>query len=81
MMARRFGWRNPTRRWRVLLVAGVLAVPGGLSGAMVSLFLGWPVACTVVGTLLGATLGGLMEATDPDGVTSADEDNEPRQRE
>jgi hypothetical protein len=54
-------WKNPPRPLRVVLVGLVLALPGALCGAMISLLVGEFTACSVAGTLVGATAGGVLE--------------------
>jgi hypothetical protein len=66
-MSQRFDFRNPPFTCRVLLVAGALAMPGALAGAMVSLFVplpGGPLTGFAAGALAGAVLGTAMEAKD-----------------
>lgn len=53
--------RNPPAHARMTIVACVLAVPGMLGGAMAALFLGAFPVCIVVGGLLGALSGVLLE--------------------
>jgi hypothetical protein len=69
-------FRNPPFRWRVFLVAAVLAVPGALAGGMVSLFLGEFLVCSLAGALLSAIGGAVMEAGPPS--TAPDPLDEPR---
>ena len=59
-------FHHPPRRWRVALVAGVLAVPGAIAGAMVGLFVGAFVLCSVAGGVAGAAWGALLESGPPD---------------
>lgn len=59
--------RNPPYEWRVALVAGVLALPGALAGAMLALFVPCPGGAgggMFLGMLAGAFLGAWMEAKD-----------------
>jgi hypothetical protein len=53
-------WRNPSRKWRVLAVAVVLAIPGALVGELASLLVALPGG--VVGCLAGALIGAVLEA-------------------
>lgn len=55
-------FHNPSQRFRVAVVAGVLAVPGALGGALASLLLGHFILCAVAGGLIGAILGAAVEA-------------------
>ena len=56
-------FRRPSHRWRVALVAGVLAAPGAVGGIVVSVFTAWNVwLCGAVGALLGAMLGARIES-------------------
>ncbi|MGE3808895.1 MAG: hypothetical protein AB7K24_29885 [Gemmataceae bacterium] len=53
--------RNPPAYARMAIVACVLSVPGLLGGSMAALFLGAFPICIVVGGLLGALSGVLLE--------------------
>jgi hypothetical protein len=46
----------------MLLVGGVLAMPGFLAGGLAALLLGSFFVCAMVGMILGACLGAAMEA-------------------
>ena len=54
-------FRNPSQTWRMGLVAGALAMPGFVGGAMLSLLVGRFALCAIVGTALGALLGAAIE--------------------
>jgi hypothetical protein len=53
---------NPSLKWQVVLVTGVLAVPGCLAGAIVGVCLGGFITCCILGGVIGAMFGGFMEA-------------------
>lgn len=62
---------NPARTSRILIVAGVFAVPGALGGALVAAFVGGFSICVVTGILLGAVIGSTVEAlpvSSPSGI-------------
>jgi hypothetical protein len=56
---------DPWFAWHVALVAGVLAVPGVLLGAITGLFLGAPGSGACIGGLIGAMVGAALEAWRP----------------
>jgi len=56
-----FNFRNPSRPWRIFFVACFFAAPGCLAGALLSLGLGRPVFLLLLGTMLGALSGALIE--------------------
>ncbi len=53
---------NPSRTSRILIVAGVSAVPGALGGALVAVSVGSFSVCVVTGILMGAVIGAVVEA-------------------
>ncbi len=61
-MRPRFKFRNPSFRYRVLIVAAFFALPGALAGALVSLFFGRFAICMIVGAGIGAFTGAWLEA-------------------
>lgn len=61
-MCCRFDLRNPPLAWRAVLVALFLALPGALTGGLVSLLLGRFALCSIVGGLAGLLAGATMEA-------------------
>jgi hypothetical protein len=80
-MSRWSNFRNPPLGWRIVIVAGLLAAPGVIAGAMVGLLVGAFGTCTVIGGLLGASVGALMEAwpftgtrSQHDATTEGDDD-------
>lgn len=62
LMNRFSRFKNPSFQWRIILIAFMLAMPGALSGAMLSLYLGEFLICSMVGGLVGAIGGALIEA-------------------
>ncbi|MGE3807072.1 MAG: hypothetical protein AB7K24_20605 [Gemmataceae bacterium] len=70
--------RNPPAYARMAIVASVLAVPGMLGGAMAALFLGTFPVCIVVGGLLGALSGVLLEGwpRSPDGTDNLGDESD-----
>jgi hypothetical protein len=56
-VSRRFRFRDPPFKWRVILVAAALATPGYLAGGMASLWLGDFDTCSAAGAMLGAVGG------------------------
>ena len=63
MLRNRF--RNPPRRWRIFAISLALAIPGALVRGIAALFVGRPVLCMLMGLLVGAVSGVLLEANPP----------------
>ncbi len=61
-MRPRFKFRNPPFKYRVLIVAAFLALPGTVAGALASLFFGRFAICVVIGAAIGAIAGAWLEA-------------------
>ncbi len=61
-MSPRFKFRNPPFKYRVLIVAAFLALPGTVAGAIASLFFGRFATCMIIGAAIGALTGTWLEA-------------------
>jgi len=60
-------WKNPSRSWRIALVAASWSIPGMLLGLLASLFLPSilePSIAASVGTILGGIAGARLEWSD-----------------
>lgn len=53
---------NPTRTSKILIVAGVFAVPGALGGVLVAVFTGGLSICLIAGIIVSAAIGATVEA-------------------
>lgn len=56
-------FRNPSLGWRVFVTAMAFALPGVLLGLLLSLLVGQPTLCLIVGRLVGAVAGAVIESS------------------
>jgi hypothetical protein len=54
-------FRNPKRQWRLLAAACAYAMPGALAGGIISVFMGRPMVCDLIGLIVGGLCGAWFE--------------------